>query len=224
MIKLYNTNFQFFIVKKDENNQPLEGAEFIVFDESGKKEILRFTSMTAPFDASTLTMNQTYILREVKAPNGYQKNKDITFVAKHGEVLEVINQPILYSLTINKIDASSKELILNECTFGLFLEKECINCVDTITSKNGIFIFNNLKKGTYYVQEKKAPSGYARSSQVLKVELLENQSILFENHKVIPETGVDFNTIYFYQLIKWMGYLLLSIVMLIFIRKFYQRC
>ena len=224
IIECVNERFQFYIVKLNEEDIILEGVLFVILDASNEQEIARFTSSSQPFNASMLEANKKYILRELKALDGYEKANDIEFIAKHQETLKVYNKMKQYQLTIHKLEEYSKKHILSKCEFGLYRDEACLDCVETLVSENGIFVFKNLKPGTYYVKELKAPSGYALNSEVVKVELLNDEKvdISITNKKVIPETGITSDALAYYQLLKWFAYFLLSMSMLVLMKRFYR--
>lgn len=218
-----NIPFLFSIVKVKEDGTPLAGAQFVILNQDGE-EVVRFISGQKPFIANMLENNESYILRELKAPVGYIKMDDVSFVAKHNDVLMVTNEAISYQLQIQKVDDVSKELILSHCIFGIYTDEDCMNCIQQIESDSGIFTFSNLQVGTYYVKEIKAPSGYALDPSITKVTFDDETQVMItiDNHKVIPETGVHQDILSYYSLMKWLAYGLLSISMMILLMRRYR--
>ena len=117
------------------------------------------------------------------------------------------DMPILKNIKLNKIDSKTKELIKEKFTFGIYEDEECNNLIKEIKSnkEDGYIVFEDLRYGTYYIKEIKAPSGYEISNKIINVEINdkgvfidnvlveENDSIYsfeFENDIIeVPNTG-----------------------------------
>ena len=146
------------------------------------------------------------------------------------------DMPILNDITLIKIDADTKEKILDKFTFGLYSNIECTELIQQIDSnKNeGTITFKDLRYGTYYAKEITAPNGYHKSDKVVKFEINDkgvfiddNQiekgdnevySFEFENHIIeTPKTGDNSNIMF------WFAILGISIISLIVIIIFWKK-
>ncbi len=67
------------VEKKNENWINLDGAEFIIRPKEGSSFVNQKESLTLDSISAQLKANNTYILSETKAPNGYKKAADVEF-------------------------------------------------------------------------------------------------------------------------------------------------
>ena len=194
------------------NGNELEGAELEVIDEKGNI-IDKWTSTKEPHQVKGLEEGKKYILRETTAPYGYEITEEIGFVVstdKETQKVVMKDMPILTDITLIKIDADSKEKILDKFTFGLYEDAECTKLIQQVDSnkEEGTIVFKDLRYGIYYVKEISAPKGYQKSDKIVKIEINdkgifaddnqiekdENEiySFEFEDHLIeTPKTGDD---------------------------------
>ena len=190
----------------------LEGAELEVIDEDGNI-IDKWTSAKEPHQVKGLEEGKKYILRETTAPYGYEITEEIEFVVladKETQKVVMKDMPILTDITLIKIDADSKEKILDKFTFCLYEDAECTKLIQQADSnkEEGTIVFKDLRYGIYYVKEISAPKGYQKSDKIVKIEINdkgifvddnqiekdENEiySFEFEDHLIeTPKTGDD---------------------------------
>ena len=158
------------------NGEEIEGAELSVTDEDGNI-IDEWISTKEPHKVSGLQEGKTYILTEKTAPYGYEIAESITFTVstdKETQVIEMKDMPILKSVRVEKIDRDTKEHIKsNKFTFGIYEDEACTKLIKEVgaNTDNGTALFDNLRYGTYYIKELKAPLGYKLSDQVVKIEI-----------------------------------------------------
>ena len=82
--------------------------------------------------------------------------------------------PILRSVQVEKIDKDTGEHIKsNKFRFGIYEDVECTKLIKEIGANEyeGTALFEDLRFGTYYIKETKAPLGYKLSDQVVKIEI-----------------------------------------------------
>lgn len=117
------------------------------------------------------------------------------------------DMPILKNVKIIKIDSETKEAIKDKFTFAIYEDTECTKLIKEAQSnkEDGTALFEELRYGSYYVKEIKAPSDYELSNRVVKVEIndkgifIDDEQIeekegtvefTFENKKIeVPNTG-----------------------------------
>ena len=191
------------------NEKEIEGAELEITDEEGNI-IEKWTSTKETHVVNGLEEGKTYILREEKAPYGYETAENITFTASTDKEMQVIvikDMPILKNIKIIKVDAETKEIIKDKFTFAIYENQECTSLIKEIESnkEEGTAIFEELRFGTYFIKEIKAPKGYELSDKIVKVEIndkgifIDNElaeesnntiEFSFENKKIeVPQTG-----------------------------------
>ena len=193
------------------NGNELEGAELEVTDEDGNT-IDKWTSTKEPHKVKGLEEGKTYILKETTAPYGYEITEKIKFTVttdKETQKIEMKDMPILKNVKVIKIDTETKEVIKDKFIFAIYEDPECTKLIKEVksNSEDGTALFEELRYGTYYIKEIKAPKDYELSNKIVKVEIndkgifvddtqveeTENTiEFTFENKKIeVPKTGVE---------------------------------
>ena len=193
------------------NGNELEGAELEVTDEDGNT-IDKWTSTKEPHKVKGLEEGKTYILKETIAPYGYEITEKIKFTVttdKETQKIEMKDMPILKNVKVIKIDTETKEVIKDKFIFAIYEDPECTKLIKEVksNSEDGTALFEELRYGTYYIKEIKAPKDYELSNKIVKVEIndkgifvddtqveeTENTiEFTFENKKIeVPKTGVE---------------------------------
>ena len=191
------------------NGEELEGAELEITDEEGNI-IDSWTSTKEAHIISGLEEGKTYVLTEKTAPYGYETTESITFQVnenKDTQIIEMKDMPILKNIKVQKVDTESKEIITDKFTFAIYEDKECTKLIKEVKSnkEEGTALFEELRYGTYFIKEIKAPKGYELSDRVVKVEINDKGIFIddelaeesentvtfnFENKKIeVPQTG-----------------------------------
>ena len=178
----------------------VKGAEFTVFDKDGNIVDKWITDGTA-HAVSGLDAGKEYIIKETKTPEGYMTAPDRTLVVSGEQNMdvEIKEQPVLTDIEVQKVDAQTKKVIRSkDFEFTMYSDAECKNAITTVSAdKNaGTATFKDLRYGTYYIKETKAPTGYLLSKEVKKVvvdDKLENvgktYSFIYQDTPM-PTTGV----------------------------------
>ena len=111
------------------------------------------------------------------------------------------DMPILKNVVIEKIDNSTKELIKDKFIFGIYSDEECAELIREVESdrEKGIVEFNELRYGTYYIKEIKAPLGYKLSDQV--VEIVINDEGVFADGVSLEESDSVYSFVYYNSLL-----------------------
>ena len=191
------------------NGEELEGAELVVTDEDGNV-IDEWTSTKEHHQVKGLEEGKTYILKETTAPYGYEITEEIKFVVttdKETQKVEMKDMPILKNVKVIKVDSETKETIKDKFTFAIYEDPECTKLIKEVKSnkEDGTALFEDLRYGTYYIKETKAPKDYELSTRVVKVEINDKGIFVddtqveekentiefsFENKKIeVPKTG-----------------------------------
>ena len=178
----------------------VKGAEFTVFDKDGNI-VDKWTTDGTAHAVSGLDAGCEYILKETKTPEGYMTAPDRTLVVSGEQNMdvEIKEQPVLTDIEVQKVDAQTKKVIRSkDFEFTMYSDAECKNAITTVSAdKNaGTATFKNLRYGTYYIKETKAPTGYLLSKEVKKVVIDDNLENVGKTYSFVyqdtpmPTTGV----------------------------------
>ena len=195
----YKVHFQnqpmcsLLILKKDaDNGNPLSGAQFKVTtskgDVIGRNNGIFTTDSNGSITISDLAKG-SYIVEEVKAPDGYvleEQSKTIALDYGKTYTLEFTNKKMT-SLVIKKVDSISGEPLVGA---KFFVEKQNGEHVGEYTTDNtGTILLPTLDPDWYVVRETKAPEGYILDETPKTVEVKTNVPtvVTFENK---PLSGI----------------------------------
>ena len=181
------------ILKKDaDNGNPLSGAQFKVTtskgDVIGRNNGIFTTDSNGSITISCLAKD-SYIVEEVKAPDGYvleEQSKTIALDYGKTYTLEFTNKKMT-SLVIKKVDSISGEPLVGA---KFVVEKQNGEHVGEYTTDNtGTILLPTLDPDWYVVRETKAPEGYILDETPKTVEVKTNVPtvVTFENK---PLSGI----------------------------------
>lgn len=188
------------VMKLDENNKPLKGAEFTLYDQEGT--VIR--SLVSEEDGTVLfekLVYGEYSIKETKVPEGYLASEGAikVFIDEDGKLYtyEVVNNRIKGDIEITKTDMNGK--LLQGAEFALY-DREGKLIATALSDKDGITIFSSVDYGTYTIKETKAPKGYVLSNEEIEVKVTspelqkftvknEAEKLLDKITSVLPKTG-----------------------------------
>lgn len=164
--------------------EEIEGAELKVVDEDGNT-IDEWISTKEPHIVNGLEENKKYTLIEKTAPYGYEITEKIAFTVtddKETQLIEMKDMPILTDVTLVKINSKTQEVIKADFTFGIYKDENCTDLIQEVTSnnENGTVTFKDLRYGTYFIKEIKAPIGFIKSDKVIKLEI-DDKGVFVDN-------------------------------------------
>ena len=175
------------------------GAELTITDENGNV-IDSWTSTDTAHYANGLIEGHKYTLTEKTAPYGYEIANSIVFVVTSDKAVQTVvmnDSPILSSVLVNKVDSVTGENIISrKFEFTLYSDPECKNEIITVNANtdDGTALFSDLRYGTYYIKETKAPKGYMLSDEVVKIEI--NDKGVFANGEKLTEENDVYSIVY----------------------------
>lgn len=163
-------------LKIDEDGSVLPGAKMQVVSTKTKDIVDEWTSTGKAHNISNLIEGNSYILRELEAPEGLELAEDIEFTVndkKATQALEMSDKYITSEIKVNKVDQRDHSDILKVAEFTIYKDKECTQPIITekTDTSNGIATFKKLRYGTYYIKETAAPVGYELSKEVIEVTI-----------------------------------------------------
>ena len=200
VINITMTDKQVQISKTDiTGEKEVVGAELTITDESGNV-VDSWTSTDTAHYANGLVEGQKYTLTEKTAPYGYEVANSIFFVVTNDKATQTVvmsDSPILSSVLVNKVDSITGENIISKkFEFTLYSDAECKNEIVTVNANtdDGTALFSDLRYGTYYIKETKAPKGYMLSDEVVKIEI--NDKGVFANGEKLTEENDVYSIVY----------------------------
>lgn len=183
------------LVKKNHDNLPLEGAEFML--SKGDTTLIEQSDSDGKVIFKDLEPG-TYTIKETKAPVGYKLSNEVIdaevkvnaeqtavdVVLYLGDTEIAKNQPMVISnqlvdvfgeIAINKTDSYNKPL--KGAEFSIYDLSD--NFIKTSFSDDeGVVRFENMELGKYKVKETKAPQGYYRSTDVIYAEITRKSNLI----------------------------------------------
>ena len=210
-LKLYNHHTKeeksiIKIIKLDKTtNKALVGAKIVMKDSNGK-QVASFSSSNGYYVIENLP-NGDYTVEEVEAPVGYVLNKEpqkITISDKNKTItVKLYNTAKNKLVKILKVDEDTNSALEGAV---LVVKDASGKEIANFTTTKEAYTIENLKNGTYTIEEIKAPNGYILSDQVVKFTISnENPTaqVIFKNKKEkiitvdIPDTGSNASIIFY---------------------------
>ena len=165
---LENCQSVILIQKLDQNNTALQGAEFGLYDESGK------LVMTAVSDVEGMARfigadYGKYTIRELSAPDGYLVSREVISITidegytnTEKPAATVINPE--KKIMCIKADTSGKPIPGVE--FSLYNAATMEKVETAVSDKDGVVIFRNFDYGDWIIRENAAPEGYSKMEDI----------------------------------------------------------
>ncbi len=155
------------INKVGENNEPLQGAVFRIYNVLGHSidEIISDENGIAV--SKTLDYGE-YEIVEIKAPDGHNMNMISTFfnIENEDEIVEVTirNSPVKGKVKISKTNGN--DIPLQDAIFGVYTSDDSLIC-ELTTDENGEAISPFLLCDSYYLKEITPPIGYNLNEDII---------------------------------------------------------
>ena len=204
-----------------ETDSPLKSAEYLVYNVTRDKEVGRYqTDDSGIIDLYKLDNSCVYYAQEIKAPNGYEINdkkfyfefdsdgyvhisdmndpdvdRNIFDINDKGDMtISLSNKLKWFKLNLNKVNDLDKKLAGAE--FTLYKDKDCTQEVARETTDDkGNLLFDKVEAGLYYLKETKAPAGYRKLTDPVKVEFkcIDGKHVFVVDDVVIDENNSNEN-------------------------------
>ncbi|MEK5197164.1 SpaA isopeptide-forming pilin-related protein [Bacillus sp. FSL M7-0884] len=190
------------IIKVDDKDQKvrLAGAEFTLYDQTGTTAIRPITTGDDGVAKFNNLRRDKYMIKETKAPKGYVISKEL----REGILVELGSEEITkYTLTnkkfvgkvvLTKTDAKSGEKLEHAVFSLLDQNKQVIPEHKKLTTNDkGQITVDNLKPGTYYLQETTAPEHYKLDGRLIEFKIEEDQTTVINRpatNSLIPGSAI----------------------------------
>ncbi|MEB9504303.1 SpaA isopeptide-forming pilin-related protein [Bacillus anthracis] len=178
-------NLQIKKVDETDKEKKLSGAVFTLYDRTGTTAIRTITTGKDGIAQFNNLKRDEYILKETKAPEGYLISKElktgklVKLGAEETTTYTLSNKKFVGKILVTKTDAHSKEKLKN-AVFSLLDQNRNVipEHKELITNDKGQIIVDNLKPGTYYLKETKAPKHYQLDSKLIEFTIADDQTKL----------------------------------------------
>lgn len=175
---------EFHGMKKDENGKALGGATIGLFYTNGKEPIATTVSAEeGSFSFKDIPFGE-YIVREVKAPEGFVMDETpyAVNIDKDGAVveIEITNKLIRGNVQLTKVDVNYPDHHLSGAEFEVYQNGELVGKMEELA--DGVYEMDNLPYGEYTVKETKAPEGFYLDEGTYAFSIKENgKTVIIEN-------------------------------------------
>lgn len=191
------------VKKVDDLGQPLVGAVFQIYNESGTVLIEELNPTDASGEAESVRAYRysvaglPYKIKEVSAPSGYlidaeygaASGKKVLFKAPNNpngepEPFTIENKKIRQGFQFTKVDSSDGTVKLAGAVFELYLvQGQDKTLIDTLTSgEDGVIAKGDLAAGDYELVEKEAPAYYEKDATPIPFTIVANQTEILTNN------------------------------------------
>lgn len=203
-----------------ETKAPLREAEYLIFNETTNQEVGRYkTNDEGIIDLYKLAGGNSYYVQEVTAPNGYEindtkfyfdidangfvnisdknsdENKSVFTINDKGDMTVSLSNKLKW-FKLNVVKKNDADKLLAGAEFTLYKNADCTDEVmKGITDDNGNLLFDKVEVGTYFLKETKAPAGYRKLLDPIKVEFkcIDGKHVFVVNDVVIDENNSNEN-------------------------------
>ena len=167
------------VIKVDQNEVHVAGAEFTLTDKAGKEIAREKTNEEGKITFKNVPVG-TYIAEETAAPEGYImsfEKQEIKVEAGKVTVIKAVNEKIIGGLEILKIDEETKEAI-EGVTFEIYnSNKVQIGKITTGKDGKAVYTEDNMQNGTYYYKEVSAPEGYIVDNSMKEFKITDENKV-----------------------------------------------
>ncbi len=185
------------VMKVDaDDNEPLAGAEFTLYDETGEQALRAYTTGDDGKVVFQNLLHGDYILKETEAPEGYVVGIDQEMTVVVDEELSQVtveNQKVVRDVELMKVDSETNEPLAG-VTFRLQDEQgNIVEGYENIeTDENGLIQIFDLEPGEYAFEEVTPQEGYQPLDELIHFTIDENQT---ERREMIVENSIVLGSI-----------------------------
>ncbi|MDT2841187.1 SpaA isopeptide-forming pilin-related protein [Vagococcus lutrae] len=184
------TNLDFYLRKLSDDNKPLEGIIFEIYNKRGIL-IRKVTTDKDGYARVNKVVTGEYTVKETNKPTEYL----VSGLSKDGQIITVKkehdnkNNPVVLTntrniFTLTKVDEKGNAIKSGETTFSL--SKDGVDLREVKTDESGKLVLRGLEKGNYELVEITAPTGYIKNPTPIKFKVTGEETgevLLGENGK-----------------------------------------
>ena len=184
------TNLDFYLRKLSDDNKPLEGITFEIYNKRGIL-IRKVTTDKDGYARVNKVVTGEYTVKETNKPTEYL----VSGLSKDGQIITVKkehdnknNSVVLTNtrniFTLTKVDEKGNAIKSGETTFSL--SKDGVDLREVKTDESGKLVLRGLEKGNYELVETTAPTGYIKNPTPIKFKVTGEETeevLLGENGK-----------------------------------------
>ncbi|MFD3450375.1 SpaA isopeptide-forming pilin-related protein [Microbacteriaceae bacterium 4G12] len=170
-----------------DKNKTLAGAEFTLYDSTGKTVIRTLTTDNTGIVTFNNLRYGDYLLKETKAPKGYliseelKTGKLVTVNSKNNNNYTLENTKYVGKVVLTKTDNESGEK-LKDAIFTLQDQNgNTVSGYEKLTTDDqGQLTADDLQPGSYQLKETKAPANYDLDGKPIPFTIAENQTTVIK--------------------------------------------
>ena len=175
------------VTKLDADEKPVKGATLQVVSTKTKNIVDQWVSDESKHLVEGLKVGETYILREIKTPDGYVTANEIPFTVKEDEDMHL--SMIDTRVSVQKKDDNGnvvKDAILQ-------ITDQQNNIIDEWTTDGTYHVVKGLKAGeTYTLTEIKTPEGYKKASSIVfTVDQTQDMILTMTDDRILTDIQVN---------------------------------
>ena len=168
------TGYKDITVRKEDevNGTTLKDAEFTLLDKKTKEPVATAVSNAKGYAVfERIPQEQSYILRETKAPEGYELADDIEVSLKDKDLsLKVEDPRTKGTITIKKVNAMDGAIPVGNATYTIY-KSDGTEAGTFTTEADGVVTIEDLDWDRYTIKETSAPEGYEVSTDIVDFEV-----------------------------------------------------
>ena len=188
------------IKRNSKTGEAIEGAEFTLYDSTGKKLKTLITDENGTLTFTELPYGE-YKVRETKAPEGYirdtktypisvENDNDTLFISNRADGF-FYNKQIEGTIEIIKIDEHTRKPLAGaEFTLYKANGEDLGEAIETLrTDDKGKVTFSEVRYGKYFVAETKAPDDYELDPTPIPFSVVEDGLLIALEKENTPKSG-----------------------------------
>ena len=175
------------VTKLGANEKPVKGATLQVVSTKTKDIVDQWVSDESKHLVEGLKVGETYILREIKTPDGYVTANEIPFIVKEDEDMHL--SMIDTRVSVQKKDDNGN--IVKDAILQITDQQN--NIIDEWTTDGTYHVVKGLKAGeTYTLTEIKTPEGYKKASSIVfTVDQTQDMILTMTDDRILTDIQVN---------------------------------